>query len=153
MTKNELALFTGTKDEIKSMASEILRAVSNGDANALTVFAKLKAMEEMAKIAKTAINAYAVDELCKYDAREKVVVNGYEMTIRESGVRYDYSDCNDPVYKRLLDRANEINELLKAREQFLRSVKGYTTIIDDETGEVVKVVEPVRKSTTAIICA
>ena len=53
------------------------------------------------------------------------------------GVSYDYSVCNDPVYNAYLASLKELQAKMKEREGFLKSVPDNTTIVDDNTGEII----------------
>ena len=88
-------------------------------------------------------------------AAEKYPENSFEFsgaTIQkaELGTRYDFSVCNDHVHKCLTEISKQNSEQLKDREDFLKSLKGQMTILDEGTGEVIKIMPPLKKSTTGL---
>lgn len=68
----------------------------------------------------------------------------------EVGVKYDYSQCNDPAYKALVEQMEVLKEAVKNQETFLKSVplKGLL-ITDEETGEAYEVYPPSKTSTSS----
>ncbi len=65
------------------------------------------------------------------------------------GVKYDYSVCQDPIYNKLKDELEALQEKIKAREMVLKSLsqEGLQTLIEDE---VVTLYPPNKTSTTTI---
>jgi hypothetical protein len=61
-----------------------------------------------------------------------------------TGVRYDFSSCDDNTY----DKAMAI---VKEREAFLKTVKGQQMTGDLETGETWLVNEPVKSGSMSLI--
>ena len=77
---------------------------------------------------------------------------GHKIEPIESGTKYNYSECNDRVYVRLLEQKAIIDAELKAREKFLQAVpyKGMS-INDEETGEAdITIYPPVKTSTSTV---
>lgn len=75
--------------------------------------------------------------------------NGTKVEEIEGGTKYDYTASNDVTWDRLKAQRNAIDDLLKARETFLKTVpsKGMT-ITDEDTGETWTVFPPLKTSTT-----
>lgn len=67
----------------------------------------------------------------------------------ESGVKYDFLNCGDPIYNRLFIQKNELDLQLKNREAWLKLIPiSGEPIIDEETGEMVRIYPPAKSSTT-----
>ena len=88
-----------------------------------------------------------LEESMKYG--KKFEFNDAKFDIREMGVKYDYSQCNDPVLIELEAKVETLNKELKARQEFLKGVspKGIEIIVEDE---LVKVYPPSKTSTTSV---
>jgi hypothetical protein len=65
------------------------------------------------------------------------------------GVKYDYSVCQDAVYNNLKNKLVVLEDEIKAREKFLKTIpsQGLETLIEDE---VVTLYPPNKTSTTTI---
>lgn len=77
---------------------------------------------------------------------------GHRIEPIEAGTKYNYSECNDPVYLRLLEKKALIEAEVKAREKFLQAVpyKGMS-INDQETGESdITIYPPIKTSTSTV---
>ena len=85
----------------------------------------------------------------KYGKGEIPTSSGASFQVKETGVKYDFSQCNDPVWNNLKEQADRINEQLKEREKYLKVIKNPKTEIDEETGEVYTIIPPTRTSTTS----
>lgn len=70
---------------------------------------------------------------------------GAEFQIKETGVKYDYSICDDSELDELDINIKELTEKKKIREKFLKSIKGE---VFDNNG--VKLNAPSKKSTTSV---
>lgn len=68
-----------------------------------------------------------------------------EVTQKETGVSFDLSICNDPVFKKLSDELTDVTLRYKERETFLKSISKPMTIVDEETGDIIEIKPPIRK--------
>ena len=75
---------------------------------------------------------------------DKYVLNGVELTPAELGVKYDYESCGDPDWERLDADFKTAKARKEEREKFLKTIKGKITTVNDETGEVITIYEPVK---------
>jgi hypothetical protein len=149
-TTSILALFQTTKEERQSFALALINEIESGNVDPLKVHLQVKCMEDIIKL----LNSNTVYKTAVLDAAEKHGQKSFDyqnskVEIKETGVKYDYSQCGDPVLKELLDRKEDIDIILKGRETFLKTVpeKGMELKIDDE---IVTVYPPSKSSTTSI---
>lgn len=70
--------------------------------------------------------------------------------MKETGTKWNYENCNDPVYRDLTEKSGAMKDMIKGREAFLKSLKESMTIVDDTTGEVVMVAPPMKTSKTIV---
>jgi hypothetical protein len=135
-TKETLALYT------KNLKSEILA----GYENPLRIAKLLKAMEETIKSLREDkdVREIILSEAMKY-SEKTIEAFGAEFQTKETGVKYDYSVCDDDEWKDLQEQQTRLAAKIKARETFLKSIKG-----DVYDGNGVKLNPPVKTSTTLV---
>lgn len=156
-----VSLFEMTKTERASFITRIVEAIDNGSVDPLKVHLQVKNMEKVITgltSTNEKENPDNLDNAKKYRRHvlEAAQQQGKEfdyynsrMKIAEVGVKYDYSQCNDPVLFNLESEVAKLTEQLKARQKFLQTVpaKGMELKIDDE---VVVVYPPSKSSTTNV---
>lgn len=141
-----LTVLPRTKTEIKDYIDLVKSDILSGYVNPLESAAMLKSLEDIVKAlrADEEIKGYILEEADKH--QEKTVEEfGCKFQKRETP-RYDYSVCDDSEYNRLADKLNYAKEQVKARENYLKSLKEPT--INEDTGEVIN--PPVKTSTTSV---
>ena len=126
------------------LANKLILPVLNGDINPIEAVAKAKSIIE-------ALSTFINDDRIKDCTMSEIEKNGKEIswngakfTIKEVGVKYDYTDCADPIYDDLVQQKQLLDKKIKVREGFLKSISERTTIVDDETGEVSTIIPPIR---------
>lgn len=134
-----------SKTLLPKLAEKIIQSVDDGFDSAVELSGKLDFIAKVCGAAKNSLKEKTIKEV-----EEGFSAKGYKVEVCEAGVSYDYSRCNDSEYKELIDRMNSLQKRIKDREKFLKSLKpaGFE-YADLETGEVVKLYPPVKKSTTA----
>lgn len=133
-----------TKATQSALADSIKRTLLDGEVNPIEFIAKVKGLQTaLSAVEKDkAVKEIVINEIAKYG--NSTTWNGATLTVRETGVKYDYSMCGDPVYMRLMAERDELDALIKKREAFLKTVPDGTTIVDDATGEIVTIHPAVR---------
>ena len=135
--------------ELNTQVADLLFAVEEGYKNPLEAFIVLRDAKKVIDAALSQLQSEAIDEAQRYG--EKTFKHyGREITIKEGGVKYDYSVCGDPVLSGIDARLKAVNAEVKQRQNFLKACKGGETIMDETTGEVVRLVPPLKKSTTTL---
>ena len=124
------------KAEQTDLANRLISPVLDGDINPIETAVKAKSIiEALTKFLNDdRIKDCTMSEIEKYG--KETSWNGAKLAIKEVGVKYDYTDCSDPIYEDLLQQKQLLDKKIKDREVFLKSLSGRTTIVDDETGEV-----------------
>jgi hypothetical protein len=108
----------------------------------MTAFAK--AVEELKK--DPDVKDAALNELDKYGG--ETTLYGCKMERKETGVKYDYSECGDDELFELYETKKAIEADIKEREDRLKSIRPGSVSIDEETGQEFRA--PHRTSTTTI---
>lgn len=74
-------------------------------------------------------------------------MNGVKFTIKEAGVKYDYSVCKDAEYNEIVDKFNKLNELKNEREKFLKSLSEKSEIYGKDGFQILP---PAKTSETIV---
>lgn len=144
-----LEMFSTSRTGIDVFSDQVIQAVQNGEVNPLKIRIWLKTMEEIIDRVKKETNEHQLKEADKYTERSFEYA-GAKIEKSELGTKYDYSICNDPVHIQLKKLLEEADKQLKERETFLKSLREPLIIVDEGSGEVVKVSPPSKKSTTGL---
>lgn len=110
--------------EAKSFVPSLQQQILNGEVNPLQVNVFLKKIEKIGKLLTEGkegakVKEAILDEIHKFQEGKTARVFGAE--IRESNRKYhDFSECNDPLWERLIEIKKEIDQRLKDREAELK---------------------------------
>ena len=126
------------------MVESICHDVTEGNINPLKQLVVLKSLETAIDEIKQNILEAGIEEVRKYG--KEAELNGYRISIINAGAKYDYSNCNHPVYNELSKKAAEIKAELAEIEKFLKSLKAPLDMLDKETGEIYTIYPPVYSS-------
>jgi len=137
-----------TKEIIRDRAASIISLIDEGHLKATQVALNVKSMTDLFDAIKDELRGRVLDELNVYTKGEEVVLFGATFEVIEAGTKYDYTGCNDAEYDELSQQINELTARRKEREKFLRGIKNATTVVNEETGELTRILPPVKTSTT-----
>lgn len=152
LTTQVVSLFQTTKQERQNFAIELAEKLHSGELDALTLHLQVKCMEDVVKqVTSNSIYKKAITDAAEGYGQKSFDFYNAKFEIKETGVKYDYTQCNDPVLADLNSRIDSLSEELKKRESFLKTVPQKGMIItDDETGETFTVYPPAKSSTTSV---
>lgn len=132
-----------TPKEINKLIESVCNEVDEGWADPLKLFiACKKAMKIFEGIAKN-IGDTACNQT-KLNNGEHHIVFGCDISKSMQGVSYDFKTCNDPVLNAYLEQ-------LKERQDYLKSLKGETEVINEDTGELYPIYPPVKKGKEGLV--
>lgn len=137
---------------VSEYIANIVSRIQDGEINPLDVIANFRKIEKVIDgVMKTpGILDSMIAEYDKYGQKE-VEYNGVVLSKVESGVKYDYSNCGDMEYNLLVAKQKEIEKAIKERKRFLDGIpENGTTILNEETGEVIKLMPKTKTSTTIL---
>lgn len=127
-----------------------LGAIMDERSNEIEVYVSLKRME---KIAKDCLTWYQDRFVKAYDmgGDTAVMYDGVKIERAEVGVKYDFENCNDEIMKKLIEEKKELDDRIKEREKFLKSlpVDGFE-FANPNTGEIITIYPPARSSKTSL---
>jgi hypothetical protein len=138
-----------TQTQIDVFSDQIIESVRQGEANPIEVLVMFKAFEKAQERILNEIRENYITEANKYPEKS-FEFNGTKIEKAELGTAYNYAVCNDTVLERLDADFNAAKQLLDNRKKFLQSLKEPLTVVDEVTGEVVKINPPVKKSTSGL---
>ena len=135
-----------TKSGVNDLFISAKELIIEGEADPLKFAVQVKALEELVKQlrADKDIRDCIIEEIAKHG--KEADYSGNKLTVRESGVRYDFSQCGSSKYVEIDDSIKDLSEKKKELETFLKTIPE-TGIADPETGEMLY--RPSKKSTTS----
>jgi hypothetical protein len=137
-----------TKQQIETFAHSLEQGLNNGQIIASDLLRFQKAMEKVFEKIKPTLIENALNEISQYE--KNAVIKGSEFSIVETGVKYDYSNCNDLEYNMLNTQLEALKSTLKDRETFLKAIKEPMQMIDEASGEVYTIYPPKKTSSTTL---
>jgi hypothetical protein len=150
-TTSILALFQTNKEERQSFALDLVSKIENGEVDPLKIHLQIKCMEDIIKL----LNDNTIYKKAVLEAAEKFPEKSFtfmnaKIEKKEVGVKYNFENCADPIYKMLEQQTESLKDDLKKRGDLLKTVpaKGMELVMAD--GEVVTVYPPSKSSTTSI---
>lgn len=145
-----VALFDTNKEQRSSFVRQIVNGALDGQVSMLKLHKQVKAMEEIVKsiLNDDSYREVLLDEAQKHGKSFEYL--GEKWSVKEAGVKYDYSSCNDPYLEELIEDKAKLDAKLSAREEFLRSLTDPMTIVIESTGEIRRVYPPKKTSTTVV---
>lgn len=141
-----------TKADINLAVHDIKEKLENGEIDPLLLLQHFKAVDKIQEQIKEQLTKAAVDMADKYP--EKILLlYGAEFKKAEFGTVYDFKNCKDPIWNELKENFDMAGEVLKKRQEFLKAINGSETIVDQNSGEIVTIYPPSKKSTASVSCS
>ena len=82
-----------SEEAICKLTDSIVAPVREGTVDVLKANLTIAAVSEALQRAAQEIKGNVIDELHKYSAKEKIIVNGNAYQLKEVGTKYDYSSA------------------------------------------------------------
>jgi hypothetical protein len=142
-------LFPESKQQVEIFSAQLVESVKHGLVNPLALKSTLKMIEKVIKIVDEGTRGEQLTEAQKY-SEKTFNAYGFEIQRTEVGTEYDYLSCGDPVYEQRHAAVESAKSLLNDRASFLRSLREPLTTVDEQSGEVVTIRPPLKKSTTGL---
>lgn len=148
LSVTNLSLFETSKVERQSFTEAIVNNLMEGLADPLKVHLQVKCMEDIIKqiTSNPVYRDLLVNEASRYG--KNFEHHNAKFEIKETGVKYDYESCGDPILKDLEDELAILESKIKERQSFLKSIKGTIEILIGD--ELVTLYPPVKTSTTSV---
>ncbi|KIO75255.1 hypothetical protein TH53_21840 [Pedobacter lusitanus] len=132
-----------TKSYISDTVKMATKSVTEGHYDPIKALVYAKKGQELFTQLEKSIRPIAEDQQ-KLSKGEVYSVHNADVSQKESGVKYDFSTCDDREYNELKEKHESISADLKVREEFLKRVNKDLEVVDTETGESYTIHPPVR---------
>lgn len=138
-------LLASDKATLNEMVSDIIERVYDGWADPMDAMIYAKKGEYLFKAIIDGIKK-------KVELPEGKSFTKHNAVLAEQmvGVRYDYSNCNDPEWDTLTDQINSLDKRRKEREKYLKLITSPKTEIDVETGDIFEIEPPIKSGSLSI---
>ncbi len=146
-----LSVLPNGKEEIKKFSRMLKDEILAADKDPLRILVQLKYIEKViADVLKDdEVDLHFLKEFELYGKEKEVEVNGAKLRQGETGVKYAYKDCGDPVWFDLEKQVNELSTKKKEREKFLQAIPYDQGVVEPESG--VFITRPPKTSKTKVI--
>lgn len=95
---------------------------------------------------------YLITEVSKF-GKGTTTSTGTKLELAEVGVKYDFSQCNDPRLIELEADLVFLEETIKQRKDFLKALSpSGVSVLDQETGETITLYPPSKTSKSSVKC-
>ena len=121
--------------------------INEAEGYELEAYITTKKLEYVVKSLIEILQPMAISEAEKQKGN---TLYGAEVNVKDTGVRYNFSDCGYLPYNNLISDKKQIETELKGMETLLKSINKKTTIVDEVSGEILEVKPPTRTSGTSI---
>lgn len=138
-----------TKARAQHFANLLIEINEDGHVDTLTALARVEFMSQVIEAVKGKLRENATDELYLHnEAKTGVVRLGVTFKHKETAVKYDFS--NTPKWVAIKKMEDEVGEQRKAIEAQLKTLSKAATMLDEETGELLQLLPPIKTSKTTV---
>lgn len=137
------------KSDIQAMALNIAKLVKDGTEDPLSVLIKCKAVKKACEDAERMIENAAFQQADYYDSKT-FNIGGAEIQIKESGVKYNFSELGHKAYDELCAEIDRLSAEKKRLETILKAHPDVWVETDINTGETYEVKPCVKSSKTTL---
>jgi hypothetical protein len=138
----------GTKVDLAIFSRQIKSEILTNDRDPLLILKQLKFIEKLVAdlLTDKELDDHFLNEAHKYGKEKTIEHLDCKFTIQETGVKYDYDACGDPVWNDLNESIGKLKETMKEREKFLQNAgEGF---VEPNSGVFVN--KPPRSSKTKV---
>lgn len=144
-----LKLMPTNTQQIARFSKLLIEDVQNGNVNPLELLVMLRALERVSETVIDAIQSNIDQAKDKYNERSFDVL-GATVEKSEVGTKYKYETAKDVEWEKRKAGVDAAMNLLKEREEFLRTLKDPLTAVDTDSGEVFTISPPLKTSKSGV---
>jgi hypothetical protein len=157
------------KSSVLQIADDLFNQVLEGKVSAITTAELIKFMEEVAKevkgktdeTGKYSFVGLVRDEIKAASTNGKDILSRYgtKLELAETGTKYTFDKCEDPLWKYYRDESAKLDKKMKARESFLKTIDPVAhasgmpvgNLLNPDTGELYEnvTIYPAIKTSTS----
>lgn len=138
-----------TKASAETLAGNLIQAFEDSD-DKISCWAQVKAIEKALETVKETVRPDVVRFAEQMGVGKKFEHRGVSFELKDAGVKYDYTNCQDVIWNTLNERMKDVKAALDERQKYLQSLKSKTECFDPLTGEFWTAYPPVRKATETV---
>jgi hypothetical protein len=142
---NLKAILDSDKHQLDTLIDVI---VNEAEGYELEAYITVKKLEYVVKSLIEVLQPMAITEAEKQKGN---TLYGAKIEVKDTGVRYNFSECGYLPYNNLISDKKQIETELKGMETLLKSINKKTTIVDEQSGEILEVKPPTRTAGTSIV--
>lgn len=142
-------MFPSIQTSVDMFSDQLIESVKKGEVNPVELLIQLKAMEKVTGRVLKEIRDNFVREGDKYPTNT-FELNGVRLEKGEVGVAFDFTVCKDTVWERLNTDSESAETKLKERQEFLKTLRGPLTVVDELSAEIITIYPPKKTSTTSL---
>jgi len=149
-----ISLFELDKVGREEFVIQVIEAMEAGKVEPILVHLQVKGMEKLIEsfTENKSYKSLVLDSVRTYGEKDVQFHNG-KFDIKEVGVKYDYSQCNDSELMQWQAELAQLTEKIKAKQKFLQTVPAKGLLVtNEETGETATIYPPSKTSTTSVQC-
>ena len=94
---------------------------------------------------------YLISEVAKY-GKGMTTSTGTKLELAEVGTKYDFSKSNDPELKKMEQEFEVLEEKIKCRKDFLKTLSANGIDVMTEEGELITLYPPSKTSKSSVKC-
>ena len=148
-TTEIIGLVGTTKYNRIALAKQIVMEMKGGSLDALNIHLQVKNTESLIKMI---LEDKDYKEICLEEAQKygkKFEKQNAAFEIKETGIKYDYSGCNDSLLLELYAEEEALKKKIEDREKFLKGLpaSGHEIRQDDE---LITLYPPIKTSQTSV---
>jgi hypothetical protein len=147
MSGNTIDFNSLSKASLGKVSGAVSQRVLSGDEDALEVFIKAKALEQVAKNIISEVKSAATDEAERYSKADSKMM-GCEFVVKNGATTYSFD--HDEEWSNIDSKIKELTAMRKEREKKMIDAMNYAEVVDDETGEVIPPAE-VKKGSGSVL--
>lgn len=140
-------LLPSNKQQVQVFVSSLKNSIMEGEVDPLNLLVQLKMIEKTLEILKDKdVEKEILKNALNYHKDELADFKGCKLEVKETGVSYDYSVCDDIEIDKLYEQKKQLDDKIKEREAFLKNING-----DVYGSDGVMLRKPIKKSTTKVV--
>lgn len=151
-TTSILSLFQTNKEQRLSFVNDVINRINEGFVDPLLIHLQVKCMEDIIK-QLTSDKRYqdAILEAAEKQDSKSFQFHNAKFEVKEVGIKWHFDKTGDPEIESLLKSEADLKKKIKYRQEYLKSIpKEGINVLNESSGEVVKIYPAYKTSTTSI---
>jgi len=142
-----------SKTQIKVIADQTAKDIIDNGQDVIKIADTIAKIELFIKELKASPEYldYLISEVAKY-GKGMTTSTGTKLELAEVGTKYDFSQCNDFELKKMEQEFEVLEEKIKCRKDFLKTLSANGIDVMTEEGELITLYPPSKTSKSSVKC-